>query len=64
MVHFLICLSETLAGYRAKLLEQVAQHQAMEASLLDQLHEAQQEQRDAVEMCKGQWSMFRFSQVF
>ncbi|XP_028993437.1 coiled-coil domain-containing protein 89 [Betta splendens] len=43
---------ETLTGQQAKLLEQAAQHQETETSLLHQLQQAQQEQRDAVEMCK------------
>ncbi|XP_070771443.1 coiled-coil domain-containing protein 89 [Enoplosus armatus] len=43
---------EKLAGCQSKLLEQATQHQVKEASLLDQLHDAQQQQRDAVEMCK------------
>ncbi|XP_029315345.1 LOW QUALITY PROTEIN: coiled-coil domain-containing protein 89 [Cottoperca gobio] len=41
---------ETLDGYQSKLLERITQHQDKEASLLDQLHDAQQHQRDAVEM--------------
>ncbi|GLD67553.1 coiled-coil domain-containing protein 89 [Lates japonicus] len=41
-----------LAECQSKLLEQATQHQAKEASLLDQLHDAQQQQRDAAEMCK------------
>ncbi|XP_026232717.1 coiled-coil domain-containing protein 89 isoform X2 [Anabas testudineus] len=44
---------KTLAGYQAKLLEQATQHKATEASLLDQLHEAQQQEKDATQMCKG-----------
>ncbi|KAF3694884.1 Coiled-coil domain-containing protein 89 [Channa argus] len=41
-----------LADYQTKLLEQTTQQQSREASLLDQLHNAQQQQKDAVEMCK------------
>ncbi|XP_034418211.1 coiled-coil domain-containing protein 89 [Cyclopterus lumpus] len=41
---------EKLSGCQSELLEQTNQHQAKEASLLDQLHDAQQQQRDAVEM--------------
>ncbi|XP_044072148.1 coiled-coil domain-containing protein 89 [Siniperca chuatsi] len=43
---------DKLAGCQSKLLEQAAQHQAKEASLLDQLHDAQQQHRYAVEMCQ------------
>ncbi|XP_026151703.1 coiled-coil domain-containing protein 89 [Mastacembelus armatus] len=45
---------EKLTGCQSKLLEQATQHQAREASLLDQLHDAQQQHRQAVEVCKGQ----------
>ncbi|XP_078117957.1 coiled-coil domain-containing protein 89 [Sander vitreus] len=44
---------ENLAGCQSKLLEQTAQHQSRATSLLDQLHGAQQQQRDAVEMCNA-----------
>uniref|UniRef100_A0A3B4WP50 Zgc:172182 n=1 Tax=Seriola lalandi dorsalis TaxID=1841481 RepID=A0A3B4WP50_SERLL len=44
---------EKLAEYQSKLLQQATQHQAKEALLLDQLHDAQQQQRDAVDACKG-----------
>ncbi|XP_040912454.1 coiled-coil domain-containing protein 89 [Toxotes jaculatrix] len=44
---------EKLAEYQSKLQEQATQHQAKEASLLDQLHDAQQQKRDAVEMSKA-----------
>ncbi|XP_038576399.1 coiled-coil domain-containing protein 89 isoform X1 [Micropterus salmoides] len=47
-----LCLREKLAGCQSKLQEQATRHQAKEASLLDQLHDAQQQHRDAVEMCK------------
>ncbi|XP_071330235.1 coiled-coil domain-containing protein 89 isoform X2 [Trachinotus anak] len=43
---------EKLAEYQSKLLEQATQHQAKKASLLDQLHDAQQQLGDAVEACK------------
>ncbi|XP_074515457.1 coiled-coil domain-containing protein 89 [Sebastes fasciatus] len=42
---------EKLAGCQSKLLEQKSQHQAKDASLSDQLHDAQQQNRDAVKMC-------------
>ncbi|XP_059198193.1 coiled-coil domain-containing protein 89-like isoform X2 [Centropristis striata] len=42
---------EKVAGFQSKLQEQTTQLQAKNASLLDQLHDAQQQQRDAVEMC-------------
>lgn len=61
---FCICLRETLAGYQAKHTGQATQYQVMEASLLDQLHEAQQQQKDAVEMCRGQWSTVWLSSTF
>ncbi|KAK2839767.1 hypothetical protein Q5P01_013507 [Channa striata] len=41
-----------LADCQTKILEQTTQHQAKEASLLDQLHHAQQQQKYALEMCK------------
>uniref|UniRef100_A0A3B4V972 Zgc:172182 n=1 Tax=Seriola dumerili TaxID=41447 RepID=A0A3B4V972_SERDU len=44
-----LCLREKLAEYQSKLLQQATQHQAKEALLLDQLHDAQQQQRDAVD---------------
>nr|XP_020452024.1 coiled-coil domain-containing protein 89 [Monopterus albus] len=44
----------TLAGWQSKLLEQATQHQAKEASVLEQLHDAQQQQREAVEMYRDQ----------
>ncbi|XP_034741437.1 coiled-coil domain-containing protein 89 [Etheostoma cragini] len=44
---------EKLAGCQSKLLKQTAQHQSRCTSLLDQLHDAQQQQRDAVEMCNA-----------
>ncbi|XP_073330021.1 coiled-coil domain-containing protein 89 [Pagrus major] len=43
---------EKLARCQSKLLEQATEHQAKEASLLDQLHNAQKQQRDVVEMCQ------------
>ncbi|XP_035532779.1 coiled-coil domain-containing protein 89 [Morone saxatilis] len=43
---------EKLAGCQSKLLEQATLHQAKEASLTEQLHETQQQQRGAVKMCK------------
>ncbi|KAM9346836.1 coiled-coil domain-containing protein 89 [Symphorus nematophorus] len=43
---------EKIAGYQSKLLEQATEHQAKEALLLDQLHDAQQQLRDSVKMCK------------
>ncbi|XP_070694741.1 coiled-coil domain-containing protein 89 [Pempheris klunzingeri] len=43
---------QKLAGCQSELLEQATHHKAKEASLLDQLHDAQQKQRDAVGMCK------------
>ncbi|XP_054471946.1 coiled-coil domain-containing protein 89 [Anoplopoma fimbria] len=43
---------DKLSGCQSKLQEQQTQHQAKDASLLDRLHDAQQQQRDAVEMCK------------
>lgn len=43
---------EKLAGFQSKLMGQTADHQAKEASLLNQLHDAQIQHRDAVEMCK------------
>ncbi|XP_042350245.1 coiled-coil domain-containing protein 89 [Plectropomus leopardus] len=42
---------ENLAGCQSKLLEQMTQHQAKDALLLDQLCDAQRQQRDAIEMC-------------
>ncbi|XP_059198194.1 coiled-coil domain-containing protein 89-like [Centropristis striata] len=42
---------EKVAGFQSKLQEQTTQLQAKNASLFDQLHDAQQQQRDAVEMC-------------
>ncbi|XP_036965470.1 coiled-coil domain-containing protein 89 isoform X2 [Acanthopagrus latus] len=43
---------EKLAGCQSKILEQAAEHQAKEESLLDQLYNAQKQQRDVVEMCQ------------
>ncbi|XP_033990550.1 coiled-coil domain-containing protein 89 [Trematomus bernacchii] len=43
--------SAELAGCKSKILEQTTQHENKEASLLNQLHDSQQQQRDAVEMC-------------
>uniref|UniRef100_UPI003AAE81EC coiled-coil domain-containing protein 89 n=1 Tax=Centroberyx gerrardi TaxID=166262 RepID=UPI003AAE81EC len=43
---------EKMAGWQSKLMEQITHHQSKEASLLDQLHDAQQQLGDAVEMCK------------
>ncbi|KAL7385404.1 hypothetical protein ABVT39_021298 [Epinephelus coioides] len=42
---------EKLAGCQSKFLEQTTQHQAKNTLLLNQLHEAQQQQKDAAEMC-------------
>lgn len=58
MLYLHLCLREKLAECQSKLLEQATQHQAKEASLLDQLHDAQQQQRDSAEMCKGVESAF------
>ncbi|XP_056281352.1 coiled-coil domain-containing protein 89 [Pseudoliparis swirei] len=41
---------DKLSGCQSELLEQTTQHQAKDASLLDQLHDAQKQQRDAAEM--------------
>ncbi|KAK5861238.1 hypothetical protein PBY51_022650 [Eleginops maclovinus] len=43
--------SAALAGCKSNILEQTTQHQNKEASLLNQLHDAQQQQKAAVEMC-------------
>ncbi|XP_034550257.1 coiled-coil domain-containing protein 89 [Notolabrus celidotus] len=43
---------ENLVEYQSKLQEQGSQHQAKEAVLLGQLHDTQQQQRDADEMCR------------
>ncbi|XP_008276901.1 coiled-coil domain-containing protein 89 [Stegastes partitus] len=43
---------EKLAGCESKLLEQETQHKAKERSLLDQLHDAHQQNRDGVEICR------------
>uniref|UniRef100_UPI0037E8535E coiled-coil domain-containing protein 89 n=1 Tax=Semicossyphus pulcher TaxID=241346 RepID=UPI0037E8535E len=43
---------ENLAGCQSKLQKQAAQHQAKEALLLGQVLVSQQQQREAVEMCK------------
>lgn len=43
---------EKLAGCQAKLLEQANQHKASEASLLNELHDAHQQYKDAVDKCK------------
>uniref|UniRef100_A0A3Q1EIK0 Zgc:172182 n=1 Tax=Acanthochromis polyacanthus TaxID=80966 RepID=A0A3Q1EIK0_9TELE len=43
---------EKLAGWESKILEQATQHKAEESSLLDQLHAAQQQHREGVELCK------------
>ncbi|XP_030285448.1 coiled-coil domain-containing protein 89 [Sparus aurata] len=43
---------EKVAGCQSKILEQATEHQAKEASLLDQLYNAQKQQRDVVEMCQ------------
>ncbi|XP_069388580.1 coiled-coil domain-containing protein 89 [Paralichthys olivaceus] len=42
---------KNLAESQSKLLEEETQHKAKEASLLDQLHNTEQQQREAVEMC-------------
>ncbi|XP_068560386.1 coiled-coil domain-containing protein 89 isoform X1 [Cebidichthys violaceus] len=42
---------EKLSRCQSKLLEQTTQHQAKHASLLNELHDAQQQQREAAEMC-------------
>ncbi|KAK9537585.1 hypothetical protein VZT92_005189 [Zoarces viviparus] len=42
---------EKLSRCQSKLLEQTTQHQAKDASLLDQLHDARQQQREALEIC-------------
>lgn len=54
-LHFLQyqSFSVELAGCKSKILEQTMQHENKEASLLNQLHDSQQQQRDAVEMCNG-----------
>ncbi|XP_076603261.1 coiled-coil domain-containing protein 89 [Chaetodon auriga] len=43
---------EKIAGCQSKLMEQATQHQAREASLLDQILKAQKQQRDAEKMFK------------
>ncbi|XP_035030959.1 coiled-coil domain-containing protein 89 [Hippoglossus stenolepis] len=43
---------KNLAECQSKLLEEATQHKSKEASLLDQLHDTEQQQREAVEMCK------------
>ncbi|XP_053296327.1 coiled-coil domain-containing protein 89 [Pleuronectes platessa] len=43
---------KNLTECQSKLLEEATQHKAKEASLLDQLHDTEQQQREAVEMCK------------
>ncbi|XP_023142160.2 coiled-coil domain-containing protein 89 isoform X2 [Amphiprion ocellaris] len=43
---------EKLAGCESKFLEQATQHKAKERSLLSQLHDAQQQHREGVEICK------------
>ncbi|XP_077947229.1 coiled-coil domain-containing protein 89 isoform X2 [Gasterosteus aculeatus] len=42
---------EKLSGWQSKLLEKTTQHQSRDASLLHQLQDAQEKERDAVEMC-------------
>ncbi|KAM7380566.1 hypothetical protein PAMP_003853 [Pampus punctatissimus] len=43
---------EKLAGCQSKLLEQATKHQAKEASLCDQLHDAQKQHQDVAQRCK------------
>ncbi|TKS67242.1 Coiled-coil domain-containing protein 89 [Collichthys lucidus] len=43
---------EKLSACETKLKKQATEHRGKEASLLDQLHDAQQQHREAVEMCK------------
>lgn len=52
-----LCLREKVAGCQSKILEQATEHQAKEASLLDQLYNAQKQQRDVVAMCQGGYLM-------
>lgn len=50
-----------LEGFQTRFMKQATDHQAKEASLLDQLHDAQQQQRNAEKTCKGWWSTFYYS---
>ncbi|XP_062258451.1 coiled-coil domain-containing protein 89 [Platichthys flesus] len=43
---------KNLTECQSKLLEEATQHKAKEALLLDQLHDTEQQQREAVEMCQ------------
>ncbi|XP_034042328.1 coiled-coil domain-containing protein 89-like [Thalassophryne amazonica] len=45
-------LSENYTCLQSQLQEEAAQHQCKEASLRDRLHQAQQQHKDAVELCK------------
>ncbi|KAL6100788.1 ccdc89 [Pungitius sinensis] len=42
---------EKLSGWQSKLLEKTTQHESRDALLLGQLHDAQEKERDVVEMC-------------
>lgn len=59
LLYFPLLLREKLSGWQSKLLEKTTQHQSRDASLLHQLQDAQEKERDAVEMCNGGYSQRR-----